>query len=240
MKDIQEAAGRLSAHAVRTPLLKFQALNEQCNGRVLIKPEMLQRTGSFKFRGAYNKIASLTEDECRRGVMAASSGNHAQGVASSAQIFGLKATILMPEDAPEIKIRRTRDYGADVVLYDRYSEDQASLMQALQARTGAVVIAPFDDPLIMAGQGTVGLEIAQDLAQQDIAIDVALVPCGGGGLIAGVGTAMRASIGKIALYCVEPEHFDDTARSLDLSERVARVSRARDHRWEFPRPTDSD
>ena len=225
LSDIQQAAQRLEGHSVRTPLLESPALNERCGGRVFIKPEVLQRTGSFKFRGAFNKLSSLTAEERQRGVLAFSSGNHAQGVAYAAQLLGVQATIVMPADAPAIKIQRTREYGATVVLYDRYNEDREAIADKLVAESGAVTVKPFDDPLIMAGQGTAGLEITEQAPPG--AIDLLLTPCGGGGLIAGVGTALKARYPAIEIYAVEPFEFDDTARSLASGERLSNPAHAR-------------
>lgn len=224
LSDIQQAAERLEGHAVRTPLLECDALNALCGGRVLIKAEVLQRTGSFKFRGAFNKLLSLDSQERQRGVLAFSSGNHAQGVACAARMLGVQATIVMPADAPQIKILRTREYGARVVLYDRYKDDREAIAAQLASESGAITVKPFDDPLIMAGQGTAGLEITQ---QTDAPLDLLLTPCGGGGLIAGVGTAIKAYYPSVEVYAVEPLEFDDTARSLALGERVENSPHAR-------------
>lgn len=224
LSDIQQAAERLEGHAVRTPLLECDALNALCGGRVLIKAEVLQRTGSFKFRGAFNKLLSLDSQERQRGVLAFSSGNHAQGVACAARMLGVQATIVMPADAPQIKILRTREYGARVVLYDRYKDDREAIAAQLASESGAITVKPFDDPLIMAGQGTAGLEITQ---QTDASLDLLLTPCGGGGLIAGVGTAVKAYYPGVEIYAVEPLEFDDTARSLALGERVENSPHAR-------------
>lgn len=224
LKDIEQAAERLAGRTVRTPLLESAALNAHCGGRVLIKPEVLQHTGSFKFRGAFNKLASLTDAERQRGVLAFSSGNHAQGVAYAAHLLGVRATIVMPADAPRIKIQRTREYGAEVVLYDRYNDDREAIAARLASKSGAVTVKPFDDPFVMAGQGTVGLEIAE---QASGTIDMLLTPCGGGGLIAGTGTALKARYPTIKIHSVEPLEFDDTARSLILDERVSVLPNAR-------------
>ena len=219
LADIEQAALRIQGHAVETPLLEFHSLNEQCQGRVLVKPEVLQRTGSFKFRGAYNTLASLSPEERARGVLAFSSGNHAQGVACAAKLLGIRATILMPKDAPALKIRRTREYGAQVVLFDRETEDREAIAATLTAESGAVLVKPYDDPRVMAGQGTLGLEIARQAEALGLRPDVALVPCGGGGLIAGVSVALHSRFPEIAVYAVEPEGFDDTGRSLAAGSR---------------------
>src|SRR3954465_5268978 len=158
--DVEAAASRLAGHAVVTPLLESVLLNDHLGGRLLIKAEVLQRTGSFKFRGAFNRISLIPEAERVRGVVAFSSGNHAQGVAAAARLLGIPATIVMPSDAPAIKVGNTRDWGARVVLYDRWKEDREAIGAGISAETGATLVRPYDDPYIMAGQGTIGLELA--------------------------------------------------------------------------------
>jgi len=207
--DVRTAAVRLAGHAVRTPLLRSDALDVAVGGRVWLKPECLQRSGSFKFRGACNRLEALTADERARGVVAFSSGNHAQGVALVARLLGITATIVMPADAPALKIAATRAYGARVVLYDRYTEDREAVAARLTAEQGATIVPPFDDPYIVAGQGTVGLEVADDLAAMGVTADVALVCCGGGGLASGFAVG-----GGMAVVTVEPADYDDVARSL--------------------------
>lgn len=207
--EIVAAAARIAGHAVRTPLLRSDALDAATGGRVWLKPENLQRTGSFKFRGAYNRLAALTSAERARGVVAFSSGNHAQGVALAARLIGVPATIVMPADAPSVKVDKTRGYGAEVVLYDRYTEDRAAIAATLAAERGGTVVASFDDPYIVAGQGTAGLEIAEDLAAMGVSADVALVCCGGGGLASGIALGSG-----LPVVTVEPEGYDDVARSL--------------------------
>jgi threonine dehydratase len=218
--DIVDAAERLRPHAVRTPLLESPALNETAGGRLLIKPEMLQRTGSFKFRGAFNRVSRLDEAQRRRGVVAYSSGNHAQGVAAAAAIAGVRATIFMPSDAPAIKAANTRAHGAQVIAYDRAGENREALAEAHAEAHGAVLVRPYEDPLVIAGQGTAGLEIAEDLIARGIVPDAALAPCSGGGLIAGCALALKESFPDLPIYAVEPEGFDDTARSLAAGQRV--------------------
>ena len=215
--DIEAAAARLRGIAVRTPLLESEALNERAGGRVLLKAECLQRTGSFKFRGAYNTISQIDA----RAVVAYSSGNHAQGVAAAARLLGRAATLVMPADAPAIKVKNTRAYGAEVRLYDRARESREAIGAAIAARTGAALIKPYDDPRIVAGQGTAGLEIAEQARDGGAAPDLALVPCGGGGLIAGCALALTTAYPGIAVYAVEPDGLDDTRRSLEAGERVA-------------------
>ncbi|MCW6509572.1 threonine ammonia-lyase [Lichenifustis flavocetrariae] len=212
--DIQAAAGRIAGHAVRTPLLSHPDLDARTGGRVFLKAEPLQRTGSFKFRGAFNRIAQIDRALTPGGVVAFSSGNHGQAVAATARHFGLPATIVMPADAPAIKVELTRSHGATIVLYDRFGEDRAAIAARIIAETGAVLVPPYDDPNVIAGQGTVGLEIMEDLAALGFVPDLVLCCCGGGGLIAGVATAVRAQAPEAAIYAVEPEAFDDTARSL--------------------------
>ena len=209
LDDVRTAAVRLRGHAVRTPLLRSDALDAATGGRLWLKPECLQRSGSFKFRGAYNRLAALTPGERARGVVAFSSGNHAQGVALVAQLLGIPATIVMPLDAPALKIAATRDYGATVVLYDRYAEDRVAIAERLTAEQGATIVPPFDDPFIVAGQGTAGLEVAEDLAAIGVAADVALVCCGGGGLASGFALGLG-----VPVVTVEPAGYDDVARSL--------------------------
>jgi threonine dehydratase len=219
--DVVRAAARLAGKAVRTPLLSSPALDAAVGGRVLIKAEMLQRTGSFKFRGAYNRMSRLSAADRAKGVVAYSSGNHGQGVADAAHLLGIRAAIVMPGDAPAIKIANTRALGAEVVFYDRYHEDRAAVAGALAAERGATVIPPFDDPDIIAGQGTVGLELAEQLRELKAAPDVVLVPCGGGGLLAGSALALGHAFPDARIHAVEPEGFDDTGRSLAAGERVA-------------------
>lgn len=219
--DVRSAAERLAGVAVRTPLLEFPVLNGRAGGRVLIKPEVLQRTGSFKFRGAYNRLSRLTPDEARTGVVAWSSGNHAQGVAAAARLLGIRSTIVMPSDAPPIKIARTRGFGAEVVLYNRLTESRETIGGRIAAERGAVVVPPYDDPHIIAGQGTTGLEIAEDAMRLGCKLDAVLVPAGGGGLAAGTALAFGAVMPEVEIWSVEPHDFDDHARSLRQGARVA-------------------
>jgi len=218
--DIAAAADRLAGKAIMTPLLESQALNARAGGRILIKPETLQRTGSFKFRGAYNRISLIPAAERAAGVVAYSSGNHAQGVAAAAAIFDMPATIIMPADAPAIKIANTRGYGAKVVFYQRASEDREARAQAVMDELGATLVRPYDDPRVMAGQGTCGLEIARQAEQLGVQLDALLVCCGGGGLTSGCAIAFAEASPDTKVYAVEPEDFDDTRRSLEGGERV--------------------
>jgi threonine dehydratase len=217
LADVEAAALRLRGVVRRTPLLESDALNELVGGRLLCKAECLQRTGSFKLRGAYNTISQLEGQP----VVAWSSGNHAQGVAAAARLLGVPATIVMPADAPAIKIANTRALGAKIRLYDRQREVREEIGAEIAQRTGAAVVRPYDDPRIIAGQGTAGLEAAAQLRAQGTAVDAALLPCGGGGLIAGCSIALAAAFPEAAIYAVEPQGFDDTARSLAAGERVA-------------------
>lgn len=216
---IEAAAARLAGHAVRTPLLTHPDLDARTGGRLFLKAEPLQRTGSFKFRGAFNRIAQIKRAEAPGGVVAFSSGNHGQAVASAAKHFGLGATIVMPRDAPAIKVELTRSHGATVVLYDRFGEDRAAIAARIIGETDAVLVPPYDDADVMAGQGTVGLEIVDDLATQGLRPDAVVCCCGGGGLMAGVATAVRARAPDAVLYTAEPEGFDDMARSLASGRR---------------------
>ena len=225
--DIESAARRLEGKAVFTPLLESPLLNERVGGRLLIKAEPLQRTGSFKFRGAYNRISRLDADQIKRGVVAFSSGNHAQGVAAAAHAFGAPAVIVMPSDAPAIKIANTRAWGAEVVLYDRYREDRDVVARDLAEQRGATLVPPFEHPLIIAGQGTVGLEIARQAEAADAELDAVLSPCGGGGLISGCALALAERAPGVEIYAVEPEGFDDTARSLASGSRQHSVEGAK-------------
>jgi threonine dehydratase len=218
--DIRRAAQRLAGLAVHTPIIESPALNERFGGRVLFKPEVLQRTGSFKFRGAYNKIASLTEEERARGIVAFSSGNHAQGVAASAALFGAKAVIAMPTDAPQAKVGNVRRMGAEIIPFDRVRDRRDAVVQPYVDR-GMVLVPPFDDPAIIAGQGTVGLELVEQAAELGVSLDAVVVPCGGGGLIGGVSIAVKDASPDTAVWGAEPEHFDDTRRSLEAGRRVA-------------------
>src|SRR5471032_2274007 len=212
--DIDAAARVLAAFAVRTPLLSPPVLNERAGTRVFLKPEMLQRTGSFKFRGAFNKLSSIPLDARGGGVVAFSSGNHAQGVAAAAQILNMRATIVMPSDAPRSKRERTRGYGAEVVLYDRDREDREAIAQDIAGKHGATLVPPYDDPKVIAGQGTVGREIAEDMAMLGMTPDIVVAPASGGGLVAGVATAVKARYPQATLMSAKLEGFDDHARSL--------------------------
>jgi threonine dehydratase len=227
IEDIRAAASRLNGHAVRTPLLESPRLGERIGGRLLIKPECLQKTGSFKFRGAYNTLSSMDPEVRGKGVLAYSSGNHAQGVALAARMFGVSATIIMPEDAPEMKKRNTAEYGAEVVLYDRYADSREELGERLQTERDLTLVKPYDQASVIAGQGTVGLEIAQQCADIGVQPEVLVCPAGGGGLISGTSLAMQAAFPDVVAHPVEPEGFDDWARSLAMGQRTGNDPDAR-------------
>jgi len=214
--DVEAAAQRLEGVSRRTPVVTSRTLDERVGARVHIKAECFQRGGAFKFRGAYNKISSLDEDALARGVVAYSSGNHAQAVALSAKLLGSRATIVMPRDAPAAKLAATRGYGAKVVLYDRWTESREEIGVALAAEHGLELVPPYDDPLVMAGQGTAALELLAEVPE----LDVLLVPVSGGGLLAGCSTVVKACRPQCRVVGVEPETANDTQRSLAAGERV--------------------
>ncbi len=219
--DVRRAAERIAGHAVRTPLVANPFLDEQVGGRVLLKCENLQRTGSFKFRGAFNALAALPRETRARGVVAMSSGNHAQGVAEAARLFGVRATIVMPADAPLSKRQRTERSGGRIVTYDRASEDRDAVAARHIAEHGGTLIHPFNDAHVIAGQGTVGLEIAADCAAAGLKADAVLMPASGGGLSAGIGLAVRDWSPETEIVLAEPDGFDDYRRSLAAGEIVA-------------------
>jgi threonine dehydratase len=218
--DIRHAAARLSGLVVETPLIESPEFNKRFGARILFKPETLQRTGSFKFRGAYNKLSSLSDEERSRGVVAFSSGNHAQGVAASAAMFGVRTVIAMPTDAPAIKIGNVRKMGAEVVPYDRFRDDRMTVVRPY-IESGMVLVQPFDDPAIIAGQGTIGLELMAQAKALGVSLDAVVIPCGGGGLSSGISIAVKDASRGTAVWVAEPEHFDDTCRSLMKGARVS-------------------
>lgn len=218
--DIEAAARAIEGLAVVTPLVESPHLNDTLKARVLLKPETLQRGGAFKFRGAMNKISKLSDEERRRGVVACSSGNHAQGVALAARMVGAPAVIVMPADAPAMKVANTRDYGAEVIFYDRYTEDRDAITRAISEERGMTIVWPFDDYDIAAGQGTAALELEAQARALGVHLDIAVTPVGGGGLAAGVSTAIKHLSPATEVYGVEPEAFNDTARSIASGERV--------------------
>jgi threonine dehydratase len=217
--DVDAAARRLDGVALRTPLLSSAALDAMTGGRVFLKAETLQHTGSFKFRGAYNKLAAIPPDRRSGGVVAYSSGNHAQGVAAAARLLGMPCVIVMPGDAPRAKRERTAVLGAEIVLYDRVRDDREAIAEAIAARRGATLVPPYDDALIIAGQGTAGREIVEDLSALGLKPDVVVVTASGGGLTAGIALAVKARVPTAALYTAEPQGFDDHARSFRSGQR---------------------
>jgi threonine dehydratase len=217
--DVVAARARIGALACRTPLVEHPALNAIAGGRVLLKAENLQRVGAFKFRGAYNKIAQVDKGAYPGGVVACSSGNHAQGVAAAATLLGLKSTIVMPSDAPRLKIDRTKAFGGEVVPYDRATEDRDAIARAICETRGAAYVHPFDDPDVIAGQGTVGIEMMEQAAALGLTPDIVLVGVSGGGLIGGVSLAVKEASPATLIWSVEPAGFDDLARSLARGER---------------------
>ncbi|KIN75774.1 threonine ammonia-lyase [Sulfitobacter mediterraneus] len=223
---IRAAAARLKGHARATPLLNAPLLDDLAGRRVWVKPECLQLTGSFKFRGAWSALSALAPDVRSKGVIAFSSGNHAQGVALAAKMHGVPAVIIMPSDSPTLKIENTRAYGAEVVLYDRAGESREEIGDKLAQDRGLTLIKPYDEPQVIAGQGTTGLEIARQAAEQGIEKADVIVCCGGGGLTSGIALALEAEAPGLRVRTAEPEGFDDVARSLQSGqiERNARTS----------------
>ena len=219
--DVAAARVRIAPHIVRTPMLRHRFLDERSGGVVLIKPEPLQRTGSFKLRGATNAVRQLSAAERRAGVVTHSSGNHGQATACAAAALGVHATVFMPADAPRIKAENTRAWGADIRHYDRAADDREAMTQAYAARTGAVLVPPFDHAHVIAGQGTLALELIDDARESGLTLDALLVCTGGGGLIAGCALAVEGASPGTKLYAVEPAGWDDTARSLVSGTRLA-------------------
>jgi threo-3-hydroxy-L-aspartate ammonia-lyase len=216
LADIEAAAERLGGVAHHTPVITSRTLDERVGANVHLKAENLQRIGAFKFRGAYNAIASLSDEERAQGVAAVSSGNHAQAVALAARLLGSRATILMPEDAPPNKRAATEGYGAEVISFDRYAVQRDELLDELVETRGLVAVHPYEDPRVQAGQGTLALE----LLQQTDGLDAVMVPIGGGGLISGVATAIKALSPDTRVVGVQPETGDDARRSLEAGHRV--------------------
>jgi threonine dehydratase len=219
--DIEDAAVRVKDVTARTPLLRFDALDEAVGAPVWVKPETLQRTGSFKMRGAWNRISRIPEGDRSKGVVAFSSGNHAQGVAESARLLGMKATIVMPSDAPAAKIASTRRRGAEVRLYDRVKESREAIAAAIAGASGATTVRPFDDSWIMAGQGTAGLEAARDAAAMGVTFGSLICNASGGGLLAGMAVAFEGVSPDTEVYVAEPEGHDDLIRSLAARQIVS-------------------
>ena len=218
--DIEKAAARLDGVSVHTPLLQNFELDQQVGGKVLIKPECLQVTGSFKIRGAYNRLSQLSDEQAGNGVVAWSSGNHAQGVAAAGAMLGIRTTIVMPEDAPRAKLENTKRLGGEVVTYDRYTGDREAIAKQIAAERGAELVPSYDHEHIIAGQGTVGLELAEDAIGMGLPPDQVLIPCGGGGLSSGSALALKSRLPDVDVYAVEPVDFDDTARSFAANKRI--------------------
>ena len=218
-QHVDGAADLIRGVAVRTPIIESPFLNERTGRRVLLKFEGAQIGGAFKFRGAYNRLARIPQHDRGKGVVAWSSGNHAQGVAAAARILGIPATLVMPADAPSVKTANTSALGADIVAYDRRTQSRETIATALAEKRGAVLVPSYDDPFIIAGQGTVGLEILEQANEASASTGQVLVCCGGGGLVAGIATAMRPRLPDAEIYSVEPAAFDDTARSLTSGTR---------------------
>jgi len=214
---IQEAAARIRGRVHRTPVVTSRSFNEATGKEVFFKCENLQRAGAFKIRGATNKILSLSDEEKRRGVAAFSSGNHAQAVALASREAGIRAVIAMPDDAPKAKVAATRGYGAEIVFYDRLKQDREAVAIEIAERDGRVMVPPYDDYQILAGQATCGLELLQDVPD----LDCLLTPCSGGGLFAGVSTAAKSLQPKIRCFPVEPDTADDTRQSFQKGERIS-------------------
>lgn len=221
VNDIEAAAKRLQGVSIRTPLLQSFELDQVCGGKVLIKPECLQVTGSFKIRGAYNRMSQLSPEQASHGVVAWSSGNHAQGVAAAGTMLNIQTTIVMPEDAPRAKLENTKRLGGDVVTYDRYTGDRELIAREIAAERQAELVPSYDHNHIIAGQGTVGLELADDALELGLAPDQVLIPCGGGGLSSGTATALKSRLPEVQVFAVEPADFDDTAKSFAAGERLA-------------------
>ena len=219
LSDIQAAAERLKGLAVETPLIESPALNQRLGGRMFLKPETLQRAGAFKFRGAYNRLSQLSDVEKTRGVVAFSSGNHAQGVALAAQLLDIPALIVMPSDSPAVKVEGTRGFGAEIRFYDRFTEDRIAIADQIAAERGCTVVPSYDDPHIIAGQGTLGLEIVAQARARGVELDRVLSPVGGGGLIAGTSTAVKGLSASTEVWGAEPAGFDETRRSLESGQR---------------------
>jgi threonine dehydratase len=224
--DVRRAAERLAGHAVRTPMVTSPALDERAGGRVLLKCETLQRTGSFKFRGAYNALAAMSRAARERGVVAVSSGNHAQGLAEAARLFGVRATLVMPSDVPVIKRRRVERSGGTIIDFDRAHDDRDAVVAQFIAEHGGTLVHPFDNADVIASQGTAGLEVVADCAAQDVVPDAIVVTCSGGGLLAGMALAVRDAWPAIGITLVEPEGFDDFGRSLRQGRIVANSATA--------------
>jgi threonine dehydratase len=214
LADVQAAARRLEGITIRTPLLENQRVNAMLGGRLFLKAECLQRTGSFKLRGAYNFLASMSEAERKKGAVGWSSGNHAQGLAEAARLLGMKATIVMPADAPALKVANTRASGAEIVLYARVTDSREEIGPAIAAKTGAAIVPPYDHAWILTGQGTAGIEIVEQARAAGATLDAVAAPCSGGGLSTGIALAVKGLSPSTSVHAGEPAGFDDLARSL--------------------------
>ncbi len=220
LEHIKQAADRLRGIAIVTPIHTSAVLNERLNARIFIKPECLQHIGAFKFRGAYNRLCQLDASERAKGVVAFSSGNHAQGIAYAAKMLDMKATIVMPSDAPVIKKQGTERLGASIRLYDRATESREEIAADIADSSGAILVPAFDDVDVIAGQGTCGLEIMEQLAARGCVPEAVLSPCGGGGLLAGLSTAVKETNAATKVYGVEPENYDDHSISKAAGKRI--------------------
>ena len=219
-EGVRDAARQLLGYAVRTPLIESPALNERVGGRVLVKVETLQRAGAFKFRGAWNRISRLTPDELTRGVVAYSSGNHAQAVACAARMMGTSAVIVMPADSPKVKVDGVISFGGEVRMYDRYTESREAIGEEIARTRGSILVRPFDDPFVIEGQGTIGLEILEDAEARGLTLDQLACGASGGGMIAGINLAMAALSPETPVIAVEPRDYNDMQLSIAAGERL--------------------
>ena len=219
-EGVRDAARQLDGVAVRTPLIESPALNERVGGRVLLKAENLQRAGAFKFRGAYNRISRLDADELRRGVVAYSSGNHAQAVACAARMMGTSAVIVMPADSPKVKVEGVIAFGGEVRMYDRYAESREAIGEEIARTKGSVLVRPFDDPFVIEGQGTIGLEIVEQAGETGTTVEQLVCGASGGGLIAGINLSMAALAPEAPVVAVEPRDYNDFQLSIAAGERL--------------------
>ena len=224
IEDVKAARGRLKSLAVVTPLIEHPALNAATGGRILLKAETMQRVGAFKFRGAYNAVSQVDKQKFPGGVVACSSGNHAQGVAAAATLCGMQSVIVMPSDAPRLKLARTKAFGAEVVTYDRVKEDRDAIALRICEQRRAAFVHPFDDFNVIAGQGTTGLELMEQAAAVGAVPDAVVVPVSGGGLVTGISLAVKAANPATEVYSAEPAQFDDFARSLKNGRREKNAS----------------
>ncbi len=217
---VRKAAERIKGHAIRTPLIENEMLNEEAGGRVLVKAEVLQLGGSFKYRGAFNRISQLSAEQLEKGVLAWSSGNHAQGVARAARHFKTPAKIIMPTDAPELKIEQVRKFGAEIIFYDRYTEDREEIAKPIIEETGMALAPSYDHPDIIEGQGTLALESVEDARALGVELDAFIICCGGGGMTSGCATILEDISPSTEVWIAEPEGFDETWASIQKGERL--------------------